>query len=218
MPVKNTFSSLEHSLVERHGFKQTFADPFISKYEKSGKVAYIYYLGLGNGYRIRCYNIESTLEFLQTEAAKTVAKKDERITALLEKIQENTIEAWEDDLEGTKTVVILEDFDKNADNELKGSKVTAYNGWMEDLEAILNEQKVSNTAEAKEILHDAGYITGSLWHTVDIAERYKEMNEDKPELTADQLLEVRDSIENGHDANIGINWEVIDIHTNLIID
>jgi hypothetical protein len=38
----------------------------------------------------------------------------------------------------------------------------------------------------------------------------------RPDLTDDQCMEVLDRCENKHDANIGINWLVIEIHADYL--
>lgn len=48
-----------------------------------------------------------------------------RLEQILAKIQENTINAWNDDLESTFDCVVLED----------GRDIT-YNGWINELEAL----------------------------------------------------------------------------------
>lgn len=60
-----------------------------------------------------------------------IAKKLELIIG---KIQANNISAWEDDLEDTKEVVMLEDFKK-------GDEVFTYNNWLEDLQELVKELK-----------------------------------------------------------------------------
>jgi hypothetical protein len=57
----------------------------------------------------------------------------EKLKAILEKIQKNQIDAWEDGLEETRSVVILEDFDRGDDIPF----IVKYNGWLEDLEKII---------------------------------------------------------------------------------
>lgn len=59
---------------------------------------------------------------------------------------------------------------------------------------------------AKQVLSDAGFIQ-VYWTEEDIRAR---QDEDEP-LTDEQVKNIRDSIERRHDANLGINWEVIDI-------
>lgn len=49
---------------------------------------------------------------------------------------------------------------------------------------------------------DANWIF-SAWHVDDIREQ-------RPDLTDDQCREVLHNLERNHDANLGINWEVID--------
>ncbi len=60
---------------------------------------------------------------------------------------------------------------------------------------------------AKQVLSDAGFIQ-VYWTEEDIRTR---QDEDEP-LTDEQVKNIRENIERRHDANIGINWEVIDIY------
>ena len=67
--------------------------------------------------------------------------KDEiiaKLDAVFIKIDENNINAWEDDLQDTKSVVILEDFSKNDSDfeEPSPDREYKYNGWLEDLQEI----------------------------------------------------------------------------------
>lgn len=81
-----------------------------------------------------------------------------------------------------KGIDVLEAYDNNNDDEVK---------------------------KAKEVLHKHGYIVGSLFQLSDIKDRYKDTNDDA-ELSDEQADEVRDYLDDNHDANIGINWESID--------
>jgi hypothetical protein len=56
------------------------------------------------------------------------------LIAILDKIKENTIDAWEDSMEETKSVVILEDFDKGPEDF-----IYKYNGWIKDLINLKNK-------------------------------------------------------------------------------
>jgi hypothetical protein len=58
--------------------------------------------------------------------------------------------------------------------------------------------------QIKMTLAEHGYI-GNLWHTDDV-------RQERPDLTEEQAWEVLEACEDSHDANIGINWEVIRIH------
>lgn len=61
------------------------------------------------------------------------------------------------------------------------------------------------TEEIRNLLAKSGYIA-SLWHTDDVQEV-------RPDLTTEQCMEVLDQCLRQHDAGIGINWDVIRIHT-----
>ena len=58
--------------------------------------------------------------------------------------------------------------------------------------------------QIKIALAEHGYI-GDLWHTDDVLQEC-------PELTEEQAWQVLKACEDSHDANIGINWEVISFH------
>ena len=57
--------------------------------------------------------------------AKEIQKK---LQAILNKIESNTVSAWEDNLEETKEVVVTENF--------RGEE---YNGWKEELKTVMND-------------------------------------------------------------------------------
>ena len=65
---------------------------------------------------------------------------------------------------------------------------------------------------AKEILKNAGYIM-CFWHQSDI-QAHAESNDIK--LTKKQVADVKSNIEHYHDANQGINWEVIQCHIDMV--
>jgi hypothetical protein len=60
------------------------------------------------------------------------------------------------------------------------------------------------TQELRELLAKSGWIA-SLWHTADVQEL-------RPDLTSEQSLEVLEQCMRKHDAEIGINWDVIRCH------
>ena len=60
-----------------------------------------------------------------------------QLKAIQSKISDNTIGAWEHDLEGTTDVVILNNFNENS--KIDDAPVTMYNGWAEDLNKIIFE-------------------------------------------------------------------------------
>jgi hypothetical protein len=69
--------------------------------------------------------------------------------------------------------------------------------------------------KAMNVLKEAGYIQ-QYWHIEDIIERDAENTygedetSDLPRLSEEKALKIARLIERTHDANIGINWEVID--------
>ncbi len=97
-------------------------------------------------------------------------------------------------------------------NELELHEKMAIQSGDKDLLNALNKARAvvktnpqNQIKEAKEVLKKAGYIS-CFWHTDDIT-AYAESNDIK--LTKKQVDKVRENIEKGHDANQGINWEVI---------
>jgi len=68
----------------------------------------------------------------------------EKLEAIINKAYENEVDAWEDDMENTKSVIILEDFDKGMDDEIESVE---YNGWFNDLVALVEELKNSQSFE-----------------------------------------------------------------------
>ena len=58
----------------------------------------------------------------------TTEEKKE-LKEIVKMINDNQVDAWEDNLEETKPVVILDDFDKG----VPSPNVTKYNGWLERL-------------------------------------------------------------------------------------
>ena len=51
------------------------------------------------------------------------------------------------------------------------------------------------------------------WSTIDIIDRAKERD---IKITEEQALEILNNIKRGHDCNIGINWDVIDCHIDML--
>ena len=65
--------------------------------------------------------------------------------------------------------------------------------------------------KAKQTLKNAGYLS-PMWHKDDIRERYLENYGSKViPLNDEEVNQIAGAIERRHDANIGINWDVIDI-------
>lgn len=50
------------------------------------------------------------------------------------------------------------------------------------------------------------------WSTEDVLEDHPWLSEDE----ADEADEVLDSLDKNHDANIGINWEVINVYVSIM--
>lgn len=59
----------------------------------------------------------------------------EKLKALQSKINENSIEAWNDKLDETHSVAIQEDFQKGVEE----TEYIQYNGWEQDLAEIIKE-------------------------------------------------------------------------------
>lgn len=69
-------------------------------------------------------------------------------------------------------------------------------------------------AKAKEILKNAGYIS-IFWSKQDVEDKAIDMEVELSERDVDTITE---KIEKYHDANEGINWEVIECHINMHLD
>lgn len=77
-----------------------------------------------------------------------------KLTEIINKINNNSIDVWEDNLADTKPVVILADFSKNAEDEesnlYEPELDFKYNGWLEELEALEKELKGEQEEPVKE--------------------------------------------------------------------
>lgn len=69
-------------------------------------------------------------------------------------------------------------------------------------------QAIQDLLRELECRPDANLIFSD-WHINDIREQ-------RPDLTDDQCREVLRNLEENHDANIGINWDVIDIAAGIL--
>jgi hypothetical protein len=65
-----------------------------------------------------------------------------------------------------------------------------------------------NTSAIRAELKAHGYIA-SIWHIDDVKEV-------RPDLTDAQAMQALESAERNHDAEIGINWEVLRVHADFI--
>ena len=61
--------------------------------------------------------------------------------------------------------------------------------------------------EAREFLKEQGYFTQNLWTAEDVIVRAKQMEE---EISEEQAIEIFDLIGRRFNAEIGVNWDVID--------
>jgi hypothetical protein len=79
------------------------------------------------------------------------------------KIENNKNEAWEDDLEETIKVVILENFDRSGDEEKQ--EIQVYNHWDEDLNDLINSLDTFQTERKPKEIHLHTYSVKMDWHT-----------------------------------------------------
>ena len=73
---------------------------------------------------------------------------NEKLEAIITKIEENAVDVWEDDLEDTKPVVILDDFktglledNYSGEKTFSPAETVSYNGWFEELKSLQREVK-----------------------------------------------------------------------------
>lgn len=66
-----------------------------------------------------------------------------KLKAIIEKMNDNNINAWEDNMEETASVIVLQDFNKNCEDEehpdYDPELEVKYNGWADDFEALVKE-------------------------------------------------------------------------------
>lgn len=87
----------------------------------------------------------------------------------------------------------------------EGSKKPSSRQWARDeilKMAQLADQQVAHTKKMEKSIN-------IVWSVEDIFERARQEN---IKITEKQALEILENVENNHDANIGINWEVLDFH------
>ena len=60
-----------------------------------------------------------------------------QLKAIQSKISDNTISAWQDDLQATNEVVALNNFNEESEDE--DVEPTVYNGWAEDIDKLIIE-------------------------------------------------------------------------------
>jgi hypothetical protein len=68
-------------------------------------------------------------------------------------------------------------------------------GEGDELLAAIDAAKAANEGE--------NYNISLVWHVDDVLQQ-------RPDLTLEQCIKVLDNIENNHDANYGVSWEIID--------
>ena len=65
----------------------------------------------------------------------------------------------------------------------------------------------SKTNKAIQTLKDAGYLMDICWQKDDIRHKAEEL---EMELTAEQVNQVAELLIDGHDANLGLNWDIME--------
>ncbi|MDG1950125.1 MAG: hypothetical protein P8J32_04935 [bacterium] len=123
----------------------------------------------------------------------------------------------EDDL---KDVFLENNDEENLDEFDAASLAVSELGWaeqsgvkvqevlIEDMDAIPAYGNVHKLAAAEKTI-------ALVWGLIDIQDTCK--NNYKVELTDEQALEVLAIIDHRHDASIGVNWEVIDVHLQMYL-
>lgn len=77
-----------------------------------------------------------------------------------------------------------------------------------DLLTALRERFARENTELRNIVRDHDTIAIE-WHIDDVFS-------ERPDLSAEQALDVLQYIKNNHDANIGVNWDLINYVANLL--
>jgi len=102
--------------------------------------------------------------------------------------------------------------------------------YIEDIEYELEQTKERIAElESKLAKQDSKDYIGHLWHIDDITQQIDEWNDDyageiadgekkKRVLSKEDAREILQAIDYGHDATIGINWEVIDVYIDNFFD
>ena len=110
--------------------------------------------------------------------------------------------------EGKKSTLAFDSVDLNQ---------RAINGitkqWIDDAKRDEKNPTSKQVQMAKDILKAAGYIGGAYWHEDDVI---SQAETDEVVLTPKQVKQVCESIERCHDANEGINWDVISCHIDMV--
>jgi hypothetical protein len=68
---------------------------------------------------------------------------------------------------------------------------------------------------AQVVIIDGKPVLRDEWHPMDVESVADDM---EVKLTEDQVLEVMEIIARGHDANIGINWDVIESAIDYVLE
>jgi len=87
----------------------------------------------------------------------------------------------------------------------EGSEKPSSRQWAKDeilKMAQLADQHVEHTKKMEKSIN-------IIWNIEDVLEQAKQSNIN---LTEEQALEILEDVENSHDANIGINWDVLDCY------
>lgn len=80
-------------------------------------------------------------------------------------------------------------------------------------EAMFNLKRQNEIQAAKKVLESYGYINPIQWNKNDIREYRKEDS-----LTDDEIDQVAELLDTKHDCNVGINWEVIGIWLDFVLE
>lgn len=67
--------------------------------------------------------------------------------------------------------------------------------------------------QAKQVMRDNGYLS-PMWQKADIIGKAEDMG---VELTTEQVDKVAENIERFHNAEIGINWDVIESNIDMVL-
>jgi hypothetical protein len=85
----------------------------------------------------------------------------------------------------------------------------AYNILKDALEKVADKSEVhEDLLEYMERVDGVGFI----WSPEDVTGRHNDMNDGFPEMSDEDAMEILMEAENGHDATIGFNWEVMDYY------
>jgi hypothetical protein len=88
-----------------------------------------------------------------------------------------------------------------------------YDHHIRDMAKLAHGKSLEDAEKAlKEYWRDKAAF---VWQVEDVLDRAKDMGK---EITEDQALDVLSAMESDHDCCIGINWDVIDYHTDWVLE